>query len=280
MNFFRHILLYGLLIVFVCSAPSSVFALDGDAANPLRPRKMPPRILIGPVVGFNQNFHTGGFASFTNDENCPQFQSGNATGFYLGGSFEYLLGDPRDARSSILFRGLLDLRPASFEEVGDNLPSRMQDGDESRVVFSTTSHNAEIEYTNLNLEILYKLMLGETKIGIALGPSVGINLTTSAEQTFNLLEPQNAIFVEDPEFKAKGYEYTNDFRTIVIQNGDVPDKSGIRFGMKAGLLYEVNVKKVLVVPHIFYDFGLTKVTSTDDWRVSSLQAGVDIRFAF
>ncbi len=253
----------------------SVLPLEAqNKSNPIKPAAQPPRLYVGPIAGFNQNFHSGGFRSFVLDANCPNFRSGNATGFYAGFSFEYLLGDPKDARSSILGRIAYDTRPASFSEDDTEYPSRLVDLD--TIINPKVEHNAEIDYNLINLDILYKLMIGTTKVGVAVGPSIGYVLDAKLQQKFKLIEPLEAQFIQDTE---TDFTYEDNFRTIVIEDGDVPNASTIRFGVKVGALYELSLKKFLVVPHVFYDFGITKVTSDENWRVNAFQAGVDVRFA-
>lgn len=255
---------------------ASAFSQDDDA-NPLEPGKAPPRIYVGPIGGFNQNYHTGGFASFVQDVNCPTFGTGDATGYYAGISAEYLLGDVKDARTSIIARLAYDVRPAQFSEIGDAQPSRLIISEtEEEIINSTTEHVAEIKFAMINLDILFKYMIGNTRLGVTAGPSIGYALTGTINQQFNLVEPNNVQFIRDP---ASPYQYANFDRSIIVRDGDIPDFNALRFGIKAGLQYEINVKKMIVVPAVWYDFGLTKLTSTENWRVNAFQAGVDVRFA-
>ncbi|MDQ1267164.1 MAG: hypothetical protein QG635_2318 [Bacteroidota bacterium] len=75
--------------------------------------------------------------------------------------------------------------------------------------------------------------------------------------------------------------YENTDRTMVVKDEDIEGANGFRFGIKAGVQYEIITGgKWYVVPGIFYNFGLTKVSSTrEDWRIDALQIGVDVRFA-
>ena len=252
--------------------------LAQNESTPIMPAAQPPRIYVGPIVGFNQNFHSGGFTSFVADVNCPNFRSGNATGFYVGGSFEYLLGDPEDARSSILARLTYDTRPASFEEEDTEYPVLVvtPEDPDGTVIFPVVNHSAEIDYNMINLDIMYKLMVGNTRVGIMVGPAVGMVMDANVQQKFNLVSPLEAQFKPD---ETTDFTYENDFRTIVIRDGEVPDAAGIRVGVKIGALYELSLSRFIVVPHVIYDFGLTKVTTNEDWRVNAFQAGVDVRFA-
>lgn len=275
MNLFRQIFVGAFcLLVISCSS----FAQDEDLSDPLAPKKAPTRIYLGPIGGISKNFHTGGFESFKGDVQCPSFGVGDATGFFAGFSFEYLLGkSPKDSRSSLLVRLAYDSRPASFSVVGDIHPSRLLSTDTTKpeqIVQSSTNHDASIVYQMVNADILYKLNMGNSRFALAAGPSIGLVMKATVDQTFSLVQPNNVQFIEKP-----GNNYTNNRRTIVLQSGDIPSKSGIRFGVKVGAMYEINASKMLIVPAIWYDFGITKTTSAENWRVNSLMMGVDLRFA-
>ncbi len=251
---------------------------DIDLSDPLAPAAEPPRILIGPIGGFNQNYHTGGFQSFVNQVDCPTFGTGDATGYYIGLSAEYLIGGPKDAKSSIIARLAYDVRPAQFYQGGDEYPSRVKINDtEDTILTSTTEHVAEIKFSMINLDILYKYMIGNTRIAVTAGPSIGYVLQGTIDQRFNLLQPLDVQFIRDTNNTS--FKYENFDRTIIVRDGDIPDLSQIRLGVKLGIQYEIPVKKLLIVPAVWYDFALTKVTPNESWRVNALQAGVDFRYA-
>jgi hypothetical protein len=108
--------------------------------SPLAPEVVPPRIFIGPAAGYNRSFHTANIASFATQTECPVFERGSANGFFLGVTAEYILGDPRTSRSSVIMRIMFNNLPTSFEVAGDNYPSRLTatiDGRDTQVVINT-----------------------------------------------------------------------------------------------------------------------------------------------
>lgn len=271
-------LFLALCALFSIATISAVAQDDVDLASPLGPAAARPRIYVGPIGGFNQNYHTGGFASFANDAQCPVFGTGDATGYYVGLSAEFLLGEIKDSRSSIITRLAYDVRPAQFHQGGDEYPSRVQlpDGGDT-ILNSTTEHVAEIKFSLINLDILYKYMIGNTRLAVTAGPSIGYVLTGEIDQKFNLLQPIDVQF--DTTDNHGKYQYTNSDRTIIVKHEDIEDRSTIRLGIKLGLQYEFSVRKFMIVPAVWYDLGITKVTPSASWRVNALQAGVDIRYA-
>lgn len=246
-----------------------------ELANPLEPNKSKPRIYVGPVAGYNRSLHSSGFQSVSGDVLCPDFTSGTANGYYLGFSAEYMLGKPSESKSSIIARVVYNYLPANYEQPGDKLPSIDGSGN---VVYSTVRHVAEIKYSTIDLEAIYKLNLFNSNFGVVIGPTVGIPVSVSREQRMELIEPLNAQF--DPTlYPDNKYKYLNNNRAIVTGEDNIPDKSSIRLAIKAGVQYEMPIGRLLLVPCIYYNFGITQVSASNNLRINAIQAGVDLRFA-
>ncbi|NQW29247.1 MAG: hypothetical protein HQ472_01880 [Ignavibacteria bacterium] len=263
-----------ILIIALLFGGSSVFAQQ-ELANPLIPAKSSPRIYVGPVAGYNRSLHSSGFESISGDVLCPTFTSGTANGYYFGGSIEYLLGKPKDSKSSIIARAVYSYLPAGYTQPGDRLPSL---DEQVNVVYSTVRHVAEIKYSTIDIEAIYKLNLFNSSFGIVVGPTVGFVMNVSRQQRMELIEPLNAVF--DPSLFPPGtVEYINNGRGIITANDNIPGHSTIRIAVKAGAQYELPVGRLLLVPCIYYNFGITEVSANDNLRVNALQMGVDLRFA-
>ena len=246
-----------------------------ELANPLVPAEGRPRIYVGPVMGYNRSLHASGFQSVAGDALCPDFTQGTGNGFYVGGSFEYLLGKPENSKSSIIARVVYNYMPAFYEQPGDQLPSLDANGN---VVISSVRHVAEIEYSTIDLEAIYKLNLFNSGFGVVVGPTIGFVIGSDREQRMELVEPLNAVF--DPSLFPEGtVEYVNNGRGIITARDDIPDHSAIRVAVKAGVQYELPIGRLLLVPTIYYNFGITEVSPTANLRINALQAGVDLRFA-
>lgn len=265
-------------VLLFSSINSNIFAQDDD---PLAPKIESTPILLGPSFGINRSLHSVDLgtspANASNQAICPRFENGQAIGFWVGGTFEYILGDVVNSKSSIITRLLYNTMPASMEQSGDSFPSIVRNADGTfDEVNSETDYKNEVVYNMISLDIQYKLNLFDSPFGIIVGPTLDLGLTRTQDQTMNLLRPLEAQFKEDP---AAGVQYENDFRTIVVNRGDIPGSSAIRVGIKAGVQYEIDPGKgYIIVPHFNYNFGITNLSTADDWRVSALQFGVDIRF--
>jgi len=264
----------------------------GARATPLQPAKKAPRIYVGPVGGYNRSLHSSSFRSIADDQLCPTFESGAAHGFFIGGSFEYLLGNPRDSKSSIIARVLYNSIPGLYSQPGDRLPSL---GPNNETIVSEIEHTADIKYNTVDFEVVYKLNLFNSNFGIVVGPTFGIVLDASRTQKMTIVSPSNAVFSGsagnlDAMFDGNTKLFDNYGRTRVVahQEWNPPaavaslkdaNWSGTRLGVKAGAQYEIAVGRVLVVPCMYYNFAITEVSANDNLRINALQLGVDVRFA-
>lgn len=260
--------------VLLLVASAGTLWAQQELANPLIPAKARPRIYVGPVVGYNRALHSSGFQSIAGDVLCPDFTSGTDNGYYFGFSGEYLLGKPQDSKSSIIARIVYNYLPANYAQPGDTLPSL--DTSTGETVMSSVRHVAEIKYSLIDLELIYKLNLFNSSFGVVVGPTIGYVLKSTREQRLELISPDNAVFDKE---RAPPGEYINGDRTIITGRDNIDDKSSIRLAVKAGVQYELSAGRILLVPCIYYNFGITEVSPSANLRVNALQAGIDIRFA-
>lgn len=273
-------LLAFVIAAFLLIQVSSTFAQSGEA-TPLGPGEKSSAIFLGPVFGFNNSMHTVNLASFADEVNeplCPYFDDGTASGFYVGLSFEYHLGDIVNSQHSIIIRALYSTLPVTMDRIGDKYPSLVGSGDNQVIVQSVTNHNIEVDYDLFCFEVMYKFnVIRRFGLGLTGGLTFDVPLTKTIYQTYNLIEPLNFKF---KRVEGLGYSYINNDRTIIVKDGDIEDASSFRLGLKFGLQYEIYFgKKFYLVPSAYYNFGITDLSSEQDWRVDALQIGVDIRFA-
>lgn len=261
--------------------------IDEKEDDPLNPVINRPPILIGPVAGINIVNHTSDLSSLRGPVACPIFKSGSATGFYVGMTGEYLLGDVKNAKSSVILKLVYQSTPARFIETGDKLPSLVTKPGQPKAdtVISTVDHKKDVEYSMIAIQPFYRFNLGGTRLGITFGVDIGIPMNATDNQTFNLIDPIGARFAFDPDQVGPDKlvkRYSTDARTAFIKEGDIVGASGMRLGLIGGLQYELTLGRMLLVPHLLYNFGITNVTTgadAENWKVSMLQIGADLRFA-
>ncbi len=252
---------------------------QGADATPLTPGTTKKPIYLGPVLGYNRALHSVQIASF-NDPLCPSFSNGVDNGFYGGLSFEYLLGNVKDSKSSIIGRVLYNTLPSSFEQVGDEYPSLVRDGQEYNTILSKTKHSLTVSYSMLTVEACYKLNLFGSEFGVTVGPTFDFTLNSHIEQTYEIIKPNNVKFKIPEDADDRGIRYTDNNRKMIVRDEDIPDSQSYRLGIKAGVQYEFLMGRMYIVPAAYYNYGITKLTPEgDNWFVHAIQMGVDIRFS-
>lgn len=251
--------------------------------SPLEPVYEAPPIYLGPVFGYNRSMHSVDLPSFAEDALCPVFTGGNENGFYLGLSYEHHIGEAAVSNSSIIGRVLYSTLPAAMSELNDKVQHIVYqlDGQGNvigeKAVTTSSEHIQNIEFEVISLEVMYKINPFEgIPIGFTAGPAYDYVMTSTWEQQYKITEPNNVRFVPSPDV----LRYEDNGRTAIIKEGDILDANSYRIALKAGVQYEILMAGgFYIVPAVYYNFGLTKVSSEFDWGVNALQVGVDIRFA-
>ncbi len=255
-------------------------SLSFAQVTPINPGTQTRPFYFGPTFGYNRSLHSVELQTIA-DPNipCPLFSNGQSNGYWAGLTFEYHLGKLKNSRSSIIAKLLYSRLPATLKKGGDAYPTLLDIGGKDSVIYSETEHISEVTYDLLSFELYYKLNLFDSPFGVVFGVDAGYALTRNFNQTMNLVQPLNAQFKRDP-----AYQYTNNDRTVIITDGQINQSTAIRVGLKVGIQYEISLKRVLfapavLVPVAYYNFGLTNLTTDNDWRVNALQIGVDLRWA-
>lgn len=279
-----------ILVVFLLVAFSSYDAFS-QLDDPLAPKKDTKKFFVGPIAGYNRVMHSTDRSTFQ-DGNipCPKFENGSANGFFVGGSIEFLLGSAKNSKASIIGRAMYSTLPSFFEVQGEDLPTvinvQQSDGSykpEQRI--TSINYLNDVSYNTLAFDVLVKYNVlpisDKLQLGVIAGPTVDLVMTSTEENRMTLVEPQNAQLVKQPQsvLDAKGWAYSADSRTLYFSKGDIPNSSSVRVGLKFGAQLEYNMEGLIIVPNVMYNFGLTNISSSIDWRVSALQIGVDVRFA-
>jgi hypothetical protein len=177
--------------------------------------------------------------------------------------------------------------PASLEVSENPIPSLITIVDDQGnpqgedVINSSTIHTQDITYSLITAEVMYKINpIPGIPLGFTIGPTFDYALTRNQDQRYTLVLPLEAQFRRNDEIALeRGYRYVNDDRTIIVKEGEIPDSQGFRLGIKAGMQIELLAGKWTVVPGIFYNYGVTNLSSAENWRVNVLQMGVDFRYA-
>jgi hypothetical protein len=254
--------------------------------NPIMPDYERQPEFLGPVIGYNRSLHSVDLASF-DEAICPRFEDGGANGFFIGFSYEKHLGkDIKSSTSSFIFRVLYNSLPANLEVSENPIPSLITIVDNGNpvgedVINSSTLHTQEITYNVITAEVMYKINpIPGIPLGFTAGPTFDFAMTKNQDQRYKLVQPLEAQFRRNQAaIDEYGYQYVDNDRTIIVKEGEIPESSGFRFGIKAGMQMELAAGSWVVVPGIFYNFGVTNLSSAENWRVNALQMGIDFRYA-
>jgi hypothetical protein len=256
---------------------ASAQGIDSDEqSSPIEFKAPRAKFLAGPRLAINRNFHTGGFRTIK-ESNCPIFSSGSGWGYAGGLTAEYIAGRNWSIIPAISYES----RPGSFKQSLPNVQVLL-DG-EILPVEQTIDAASDITYQIVSAEVLYKqefLQLGKSiRLSAAAGPAASVVIGGQITQVQDLIEPQNA------RFRNTSGVYPNERngrRQVFAKNDEIDQRSSTRFSLKGGLQAEVGLfnNAIIMYPGAFYDYGLTKVTSAENWNLNSLVFQIDFRRAF
>jgi len=282
--------LFALIIGFVTLAGVSLFSQgEFDPNTPIVPTYDRDPIYLGFTFGYNRVNHS--VTKPTNDLQknlCPQFENGSDNGFWAGITFEHFFGAFESSKSSLIIRALYSTYPSYLEVVGQEYPKNIRydgngDGiiDTSQIVKTSVTNKDVVEYNVASVELAFKIKpITGINFGITIGPTIDYAITATNKQSFELTKPTNAQFIRLPDqvIKDNNYKYENNDRSLVFYDGDIEEAQQLRFGLKIGLQYEINLPgKWYIAPAVYYNLGLTNLQKDLDWRVHALQIGIDIR---
>ena len=274
---FNYLLVVILGIVFITSSLSAQRGGVRELANPLVPAPKPSPIYVGPAFGLNLLGHSMDRTArpFTAGVPCPSFSNAAGLGIFGGLTLEYLFGEVETSSSSLIFRALFNMFPGSNTQEHSIYPQ----SDPQGIPWDNQVENElRVNYNALTFEVMYKInpdpRLG---FGFVVGPTFDLLFMSNEAERFNLIAPDHAQF--DPDRFDPGMVFENNNRTAVIYDGEILNAAAIRFGLKAGIQYEILLgSRMYVVPSLAYNFGITTLNSEYSWRVSPVQIGLDARF--
>ena len=243
-------LLFAVLILF---APF-VFAQE----------KAPERnIRIGVLGAGAYNMHSGQFSTYDGMLLCGSFDDGSGLGWIGGNSVEF----PVSSSLSVFGRAFFHKADGDFESFPENPPRvSLEDGS---LVSLATEDILDVSLDYLQFEVLGSYYLTD-KIYVALGPGVAFSTHASYSQTEEILQPM-------------GINFQNGSRTRQIASAEFDDnpqtETNLRFSVHGLIGADFPVTdNIYISPEAGYIFPFTNVLSNDDWTVSSVHAGVALKF--
>ena len=254
--------------------PACASIAPSDGSTPITPQSPRAAVLVGPVLGLNRNFHSGGFRTISSDATCPYFEEGTGWGMLGGVTAEMMLTE----HSALIPRLTYESRPGSFTSALPDALVQMP-GQDGPVNQSITARS-DVTYGLLGVELLYKHeigTLGAMRLALSGGPAVAYVVGGTNRQVEELIEPANARFLG-----RDGYVIEDGGRRLVFYDGEIVARRSVRYSLKAGMQAEVGLfgDSWYMTPGLYYDFGLSDVTRVENWQLSSLVFMVDFRRGF
>lgn len=249
---------------------SAVLACSSASAQSRDEKSDGSGLYIGVTGALSSNFHSGGFRMA--GDSSAVFEGGNGAGSQIGLTARYQF----TKQWAIDGRVVLDARPASFDFPTGAL---MLIPGTNGVVTMKISNRAEVEYELITSDLLItalKPLSDAVSASFTIGPSVGIVQLAKITKTQTLDSPDSARFMNNWD-----YPISADGRTIYFARGeDIASLNDLRISAKAGVGIDVDMLELVTLrAGIFYDYGLTDVTDSENWNVSSLSCQFDVLFA-
>jgi outer membrane protein OmpA-like peptidoglycan-associated protein len=219
------------------------------------------RQIIGGFSSYNFNRHAADFRSLPGAPSCcPNYESGDGTGFMLGGLYEFRLTDD----VSIGMR-------ADYASQGGTLSSierTIVDGASGTILNATIEHLLESRIASVGIQPLlgYRLFGG---LSAHAGTRFGYVVSRTYNQKEILLEPAGTGTFE------------NGLRQRNFSEGSIEDASSLQASLVGGLSYTLPLNEhasLFLVPEVFYHYSLTPVVKNLTWNIHALTAGAAIKY--
>ncbi len=225
--------------------------LWGNAQSPLYPR-------IGLSFGPHLTSHSGAFSVIKNSAVCGEFEEGSGFGFRVEGYAGLPLSDRLLFSLRLGYHGMNGTLDRSAR-LGQGI---LSDGTLAPVT-ADQSYEARLGYLIATPGVQW-YMLESLPIHLDVGAGLGFAISKSFTQTERITGPAGARFMD------RSIEHT-------VLDGDIQDASSLRIDAQAGLGYDLAVTDHLVLtPEISVRFPLTTVQTRDDWRATTLGAGLTL----
>lgn len=153
--------------------------------------------------------------------------------------------------------------------VHESIPSL--DGDD--IVESKYNYIFDYNLKSIVFDIQYKYSLWKN-VSIVAGFNTNYFIKSDVRGTYNLLLPADAHFKPVADFK-----YENDYRTIVmIDDTEMSGFNKTQFGVSIGARYDISMSDFQISPFMTYNYYFTKLMSEENWKMTTICAGLDFTY--
>ncbi len=244
-------------IIFILLLSASLASANPDSIN----------TKFGIYGGINLNSHTADFYKLKGIPNCcPNFESGDGIGFNAGLLIEYKL------INDLWLGGRLGIM---------TLDGVLTKEEATMIILETGPAEGKFEHKitgsffNLGFEptVIYNPFGG---LLFSAGARFGLNMTKNYEQVETITEPAGfGTFIDSLGNDTRS-------RTRNDLSGDIPDAISFQIALLGTISYELPLNRdgsLLLAPELSYYFPVSELVENTNWKVTSLRAGIAIKYS-
>lgn len=232
-----------------------------------------------PMHSSTFNFSNPEFSSMEYGQLRYSFGSGSGYTMAVNGVFMLDKTNRLSLASSVWYSNV----SSKSDKAGESYPSRAPNGDTMRQ--ETIYRNEYSQGTvSISFDLRYKVI---ESIGLGISAGISGSYITSSAYKFSFIAPGierpfdpypiDSIFLKLP-IKDFAPRYTDDsFLGVLFYEGELPDINPLQISLRAGVFYDFAIKGVILSPSIVYHFPLTRISSSQEWKISQLVGSVDVR---
>ena len=222
---------------------------------------------IGITSGVGLVSYTGSFLLFSGEVDCNpyNFKTNNKlqTNFLFGLKAELKISKHFDIFASLLYED----RSAKFDILDCPLYVYVSEERPFELANFKQDLNAKINVFSISPMLKYRPF--DCDVGILVGPSFAFMISDKLDSKEWITQPTELVYKESAK------------KERTIYSGNIEPKNSLFIDLKFGLSYGFMLtKQIKLSPEIFYVLPLTKVSSEDDWKISSIQFLVSCSYGF
>jgi outer membrane protein OmpA-like peptidoglycan-associated protein len=220
-------------------------------------------IRIGMFGAGALNMHSGQFSSYDGMLVCGTFEDGTGLAWLAGNSLEI----PLNTNFSLFGRAFFHKADGDFENSPDDSPRISLD--DGTLVNIITEHQLDVSLDYIQIEALGAYYLTD-KIYFALGPGLAIPTHASYTQVEEIQQPL-------------GVNFRNGESSRQIASANFDDNPNTETSLRItahaliGADYSIS-DNLYLSPEVGYIFPFTNVLSNNEWSVSTIHAGLALKY--
>lgn len=244
-------------------------------------------VSVGVSGGYSVPVHFGTF-NFVNPEYDSTEFGKTRYSFDTGRGFQFgvngVFGLDKAGRFSLSASGVYSYLSSKTDQEGNSYPGRLPNGDIVRI---ETFYRNEYSQGSLTANLDFRFIpFDDSTLGILAGASGSYILSSFYRFTYNLTDKNDNPsadpfdpFIHKPYVKDFPLRFANDSNSsILMYEGELPDITPLQVSLRTGVFYDFSIRGIILSPSIVYQFPLTKISSSQDWKIHQLIGSIDVRY--